>query len=197
MQPSRKATSALILEDEPRYRDFLEDVLRGMDCSPVSASNAEQAMKLVQTSPPDMLLLDLNLPRVDGMTFLERFRGRCPETPVVVITGFGDLESARKAIRFGVTDFLTKPCDLGQIEQAIDRALRRLDKPVSGRGEVFAAAEPEREVRSLEQVERGAIMDALRLSGGNRSEAARRLGISRRALYDKIARYRESGHEVP
>jgi DNA-binding NtrC family response regulator len=199
MPPSRSAPSALIVEDEPRYRAFLAEVLRDMECIPVTASTAGEAARLVRQSPPDMLLLDLNLPLVDGISFLEQFRCSCPDAPVVIITGFGDLDSARRAIHLGVTDFLTKPCDLGQIEAAIDRARRRLagaGAPAQDR----PAPEPPRateDVRPLAIVERETILDAIRSSRGNRSAAARRLGISRRALYNKITEYRRQGHETP
>ena len=193
--PEVRGVSAMVLEDEPRYRAFLTDVLRDMACTPITAASGEEGMRLVEASPPDMLFLDLNLPYLDGMSFLERFRGVCPDAPVVIITGYGDLESARRAIRLGVTDFLTKPCDLGELEQAIDRARRHVV-----RREPVIAPEPDRpaaDVRSLETIEREAIIDALRHTSGNRSAAARILGISRRAVYNKLEEYRRQGHDVP
>lgn len=211
--PSRspEPLRALILEDEPRFRAFLADVIRDMGCAPVAAGSAAEAMRLIKDAKPDLLLLDLNLPVVDGMTFLERFRELCPLASVIILTGFGDLDAARRAIRLDVSDFLTKPCDLGQIEQAIDRARRRLparpaptathsatatattDAPPPG----LAAAPAPMGIRPLDLVERDAILNALRLSRGNRSAAARQLGISRRALYTKLAAYRLQGAEVP
>lgn len=185
----------MIVEDESRYRSFLEDVLRDMDCLPVGAKDAEEALRVIAAEPPDLMLLDLNLPVMDGLTFLERFRRTHPETPVVILTGFGDLAAAKSAIGLGVSDFLTKPCDLGQIEVAIDRARRRGRK---GRGESSEVARMDvKGIRPLAELERDAICDALRLSAGNRSEAARRLGISRRSLYNKIGEYEKDGHRVP
>jgi DNA-binding NtrC family response regulator len=198
MPEPRPAPSALILEDEPRYRTFLSDVLRDMDCRPVQAATADEALRLVEVKPPDMLFLDLNLPVMDGLTFLEQFRISCPDTPVVIITGFGDLKSARRAIHLGVSEFLSKPCDLGQIEQAIDRARRLLvRRDASGTAAQMEKFTAQDEVRSLASVEREAILAALRQSGGNRSETARQLGISRRALYNKLAAYEREGHTVP
>ena len=196
MSRSLRTGRALILEDEPRYRSFLADVLRDMEFVPVQAGTAEEALRQIGTEAPDMLLLDLNLPVTDGMTFLERFREDCPHTPVVIITGFGDLASARKAIRFGVSDFLTKPCDLGQLEAAIDRARRR---PSAGAAETpsLGTVPEEASIRSLASMERDAIIQALRSSGGNRSAAARTLGISRRSLYNKITQYIDDGVDVP
>lgn len=191
--------TALIVEDEGRFREFLADVLREMEYAPVGASNAEEGLRLARESAPDLVLLDLNLPVVDGIGFLEEFRRTHPKTPVVIITGFGDLGAAKDAIRLGVSDFLTKPCDLGQIERAISKAAGRrtvatredseeaLVNVIAGEG-VFVP---------LEAREREAVVEALRRSGGNRTEAARLLGISRRALYNKMAAYREEGVELP
>lgn len=194
-----KPPLALILEDEPRYRTFLAEVVRGLNCSAATAGTASEARRIVASDPPDFLMLDLNLPVVDGITFLEEFRRTCPDAPVIIITGFGDLDSARKAIRLGVTEFLTKPCDLGQLEQAVDRALRRLVATAPDSTTVESVREPEsrKEAPALVEVEREAILEALRRSGGNRSDAARKLGISRRSLYNKIDEYRREGFTVP
>src|SRR5262245_31599224 len=165
----RSAARALVVEDEARYRAFLLDVLRDMNCAAVGAANAREALAAIEGAKPDILLLDLNLPFVDGLTFLEEFRKKCPGAAVVIITGFGTLEAARRAIRLGVSDFLTKPCDLGQIEGAIDRARRRVsearervevEEPV-----VQAPESPQAEVKSLALVEREAIIEALKSSG--------------------------------
>jgi DNA-binding NtrC family response regulator len=205
MQGSPSSLRALILEDEPRYRAFLAGVVRDMHCEPEPVASAAEAMQAAQAAPPDLLLLDLNLPVTDGIAFLHEFRRICPETPVVIITGFGSLEAARSAIRLGVSDFLSKPCDLGQLEQAIDRARRKC----AGRGQLIdapgastiveSAPMPahDQAIRSLAALERDAIIEALKLFAGNRSEASRRLGISRRALYNKIEEYRRQGLDIP
>jgi len=200
MPESPGAVTVLILEDEPRFRGFLAEVMRDMGCTPITAPTAHDAMRIVDTEPPDMVFLDLNLPYVDGTTFLDQFRRKCPDTPVVVVTGYGDLDSAQRAIRHGVVDFLTKPCELGQIEQAVDRARRRLTRQGPAPtipGGLPMVAEKSDEVLPLETVEREAIIGALRKTEGNRSAAARLLGISRRAVYNKIEEYRKQGFEIP
>lgn len=187
--------TALILEDEPRFRDFLAEVVAGMDCTPVTAATASEALRQIDTNAPDLLLLDLNLPVTDGMTFLDHFRRICPTAPVIIITGFGDLESAKQAIRHNITEFLTKPCDLGQLEQAISRARLRLNPP-SAPPTPTPYSEPDT-AKPLAIIEREAILSALRASRGNRSTAAKSLGISRRSLYDKITEYERQGCSIP
>lgn len=189
---------ALIVEDEPRFRALLAEVARDAGYESVQAATATEALRAASSRAFDLVLLDLNLPLVDGLAMLEQFRAVCPEVPVIIITGFGDLEAARRAIRLGVSDFLTKPCDLGEIEAAIGRARRRRDEVDAPEVDSPVAAVPNTPgVRPLVDVERDAIMEALRASNGNRSAASRRLGISRRALYNKIDGYRRAGCDVP
>lgn len=178
----------LIVEDEPRFREFLADVARDLGLEAVSASTAMSALRLVRGEAPDVVLLDLSLPVMDGLSFLEQFRVECPTAPVLILTAFGDLESARRAIHLGVTEFLAKPIDLGVLEEAIRSACRKVKGgfravPLDDVRGVTT------EVKPLADVERETILEALRLADGNRSLAARKLGISRRALYNKLALY--------
>lgn len=190
----------LVVEDEARYRDFLLEVLRDMLCEPLGVANAREAQNAIDARTPDVLFLDLNLPVTDGMAFLESFRAKNSDTPVIILTGFGDLQAAQNAIRFGVTEFLTKPCHLGHIERALDRARKQLCNSYTPE---TAAAPPldadivQGEALTLDEIERDAILGALRASNGKRSAAATRLGISRRSLYNKIAEYKRAGFEIP
>src|SRR5262245_24467392 len=84
----------LVIEDEPRYRAFLTEVLGDMDCQVTAVPTADEAYRFVESTAFDAVFLDLNLPIVDGTAFLEEFRRTHAETPVVIITGFADLKSA-------------------------------------------------------------------------------------------------------
>ena len=77
---------------------------------------------------------------MDGLTLIEKIRASWPLTQVIVMTGFGDLESAKRAIRLDVVDFLTKPCHLGELEQSIERARQRLPRPALPTVESVASA---------------------------------------------------------
>jgi DNA-binding NtrC family response regulator len=186
----------LVVEDESRLRDLLRDVLPGMGFEPLTARTAEEAMHLMLDDGADIVVLDLNLPVTDGMTFLEQFRQRWPRTPVIIMTGFGSLESAKRAIHLGVVEFLTKPCHLGEIEQALERARRVLVEQVAATAEPLPETPQHAEPRTLAELERDAIMQALTRQRGNRSAAAAELGISRRTLYNKLAEYQKQGFEI-
>src|SRR5262249_31480231 len=100
---------AVIVEGEPGYRALLGEGVGDLGFRAAAAPTATEGLKLARGARPDLVLLDLNLPVVSGTEFLEQFREFEPRTPVVIITGFGDLDSARAAIRWGVSEYLTKP----------------------------------------------------------------------------------------
>jgi DNA-binding NtrC family response regulator len=180
----------LIVEDEPRMRQLLIDVLPDMGFQVAAARTAEQAAAMLRENDADILMLDLNLPVMDGMTFLEQLRRDRPTMPVIILTGFGSLEDAKRAIRMDVVEFLTKPAHLGEIESALDRARRRLSPPQEKTKPALASSGS---TQKLQDMERQAILAAIQKHDGNRSAAAVELGISRRTLYNKLAEYEKSG----
>jgi DNA-binding NtrC family response regulator len=130
-----KPCRVLLVEDEPRLRDLLLRAIPDMGFTPLGARSGEEGLKQMEAQPCEIIVLDLNLPGMTGLEFLEAVRKRWPKAAVVILTGFGDLDAARKAIRLDVVDFLTKPCPLGELEVALERARRRV------RGEPGAVSE--------------------------------------------------------
>src|SRR6201999_2245669 len=86
---------------------------------------AEAAIRIFESRPVDIAIVDLNLPGMGGMELIEIAHRRWPDTQPIVLTGFGDLQSAKRAMRIDVVDFLTKPCALGDLEIALERARQR------------------------------------------------------------------------
>jgi two-component system, NtrC family, response regulator HydG len=114
----------VIVDDEP---DLVENSARilgraGYEC--VTATDPRHGLELIETQRPDLLLTDLKMPEVDGMTLLRRAREIDPAMPVVMITAFATIESAVAAIKEGAFDYLPKPFSVGQLRLAVDRALR-------------------------------------------------------------------------
>ena len=198
----RTKLNVLVIEDEQRFRSFLIDQLAEMDCRTHGAASAERALDTIKQCEPEIVFLDLHLPGIDGMTFLNQLREQYPDLPVVIITGVGSLAAAQSAIRNNVTDFLTKPCHLGEIENALDRARRQLatrrsdfrNDPISGASTDTSEA---RHPAPMVEIERSAIVEALKRHHGNRTAAATELGISRRTLYNRIEQYKRDGRPIP
>ena len=202
--PPGEARDVLIVEDEGRLREMLTRAVREMGFSPMPAATGETALKAAEQREFDILILDLNLPGISGLEMLERLRQQQPDVQVIVLTGFGDLEAARKAIHLDVVDFLTKPCALGTIEQALDRARRRrfkLVEPELPEPEPepepepvrFPQPEPSDAPMSLEELEQRHILAVLGKNHGNRAATAAELGISIRKLYYRLGQYQKQG----
>jgi two-component system response regulator RegA len=113
---------------------------------------------------------------------------------VVILTGFGDLEAAKKAIRLDVVDFLTKPCSLAELETALGRAsarrLQRVDRDSAPQSSMPAESGTP---MLLEELERKHILATLQRHAGNRAETATELGISLRTLYYRLGEYQRLG----
>jgi DNA-binding NtrC family response regulator len=189
----------LIVEDEGRLRDMLMRAATSMEFLPTMAASSESALALLQQHEFDIILTDLNLPGLHGIELCDRVRKSWPDTQIVILTGVGDLESARMAIRLDVVDFLTKPCSLGELETALNRALRRRMNHILPRHYADLDAETRQDVehdvpRTLEDVEREHVLAALARHDGNRSATAEELGISVRTLYYRLKEYQHSGH---
>jgi DNA-binding NtrC family response regulator len=199
--------TVLVVEDEARMRELLHRVMTGWGFEVVAARSAEEAWRLAGERPPDIVVLDLNLPGEGGIEFFRRLRERTPGVQGIVLTGFASIEAAKEAIHLDVVEFLTKPCHLGELEQALDRAMRRLAAVAAP---VLPAALPERmdvdipeppgpedaAGKTLEEIEREHILAALARNGGNRTATAAELGISRRTLYYKLESYQQQGFAV-
>ena len=196
-----RALRVLVIEDEARMRELLVDVLPGMGYEADTVRLAEEALTRMHRDPADIVILDLNLPVMDGLAFLGQFRRKWAKTPVIIMTGFGDIDAAKQAIRYSVVDFLTKPCHLGELEQALGRARRLIDPPRPADGTVKKCADPSEGSASpladavvipvpstLPDAQQRLIDAALRRHNGNRSAAAAELGISRRTLYNRLSK---------
>jgi DNA-binding NtrC family response regulator len=186
--------SLLIVEDEPRLRELLVRAVAQWNVGAHAVRTAEEALKHLETHRADILLLDINLPGMSGLELLRTLRERGSKVQAIVLTGFGDLEAAKLAIRLDVVDFLTKPFHLGDLEVAIDRARKRLMPP---RPELGEAGPPppfgDTPEQTLEELERRHILAALERNRGNRTATAEELGISRRTLQYRIAEYVKKG----
>jgi DNA-binding NtrC family response regulator len=187
----------LIVEDEPRMRELLHRAVTGWGFDVTVARSGEEALRHAADHPPHIVLLDLDLPGINGLETFEKLREKHADLQAIVLTGFGSLDAARKAIHLDVVEFLTKPAPLGDLEHALDRAIRRLAPTLpTASGPIVPDAfdaEPPPAGQTLAEVERRHILETLGRNNGNRTATATELGISRRTLYYKLAEYQKDG----
>lgn len=113
----------LVVDDEPAICWGFRELLRGEGHEVTIASSAEEALKVASKCLPDTIVLDVRLPGMDGLTALKQLRAKTNDAPVVVMTAFGNLETAVKAVEEGAFDYLTKPFELSEANDVVRRAL--------------------------------------------------------------------------
>jgi two-component system, NtrC family, response regulator AtoC len=115
----------LIVDDDPASRRLLEVRLRPLECDVATAGNGEQALTAIRKDLPDLVLLDLQMPRMGGMEVLRALRQEGVDVPTIVITAHGSIESAVEAMKEGAHDFITKPIDANHFDIVVRKALER------------------------------------------------------------------------
>jgi DNA-binding NtrC family response regulator len=116
---------ALIADDEAQLRRLLELRLRALGCQVAQASTGREALRMVEQELPALLLLDLQMPEMDGMAVLRHLKQADIDLPVIVITAHGSIEAVVEAMKAGAYDFLPKPFDPAHLEVVVRKALER------------------------------------------------------------------------
>ncbi|HEU4685060.1 MAG TPA: sigma-54 dependent transcriptional regulator [Nitrospira sp.] len=117
----------LIVDDDPDIAMMLEDRLQASDYQTIVAQHGVQALEMVEQEAPNLMLLDLDMPRLTGLEVLKRLPKIRPseDLPVIVMTAHGSIEAAVEAMKDGAYDFLTKPLDKDHLLLVIGKALER------------------------------------------------------------------------
>src|SRR5262245_26825392 len=113
----------LIVDDEEAIRFFAGYGLRQAGWQAHEVSSGEAALAWLEEHPCDVILLDLHMPGVDGLTVMREARKRWPDIMVVIMTAYASLDSAIEAVRQGAFDYLQKPCQIDDIVACTNRAL--------------------------------------------------------------------------
>jgi two-component system nitrogen regulation response regulator NtrX len=122
--------SILIVDDEPSILQSLSGLLSDEGFDVVTASNGYEALKIIDKESPDLVLLDIWIPGMDGIETLKEIKKSNPYVQVVIITGHGTIETAVKATKLGAFDFIEKPLSIDKVIVAINNSLnfRRLEE---------------------------------------------------------------------
>jgi putative nucleotidyltransferase with HDIG domain len=115
----------LIVDDDTLVRDTLRFVLEDAGYDVWATAHGADALAVLESQPIDIVLSDIFMPGMNGFDLLKQIRQRRPDVPVILVTGFGNIEMARQALREGATDFITKPYNVHEIPILIERNLTR------------------------------------------------------------------------
>ncbi|MBI1747060.1 MAG: sigma-54-dependent Fis family transcriptional regulator [Acidobacteria bacterium] len=117
-----KGVKVLVVDDDESFSRILVRELTAMTFQVAFACSGEEAIKQIGETEFDVVLLDVHLPGMDGVTTLKVLRDLAPTTEVVMLTGQGALDTAVPAMKLGAYDYLTKPCNLDELETLINKA---------------------------------------------------------------------------
>src|ERR1700728_1831720 len=129
MKRQDKMSEVLIVDDDRNFRETLRELLEGADYQTLVATNAEEAIKLLQTGTPDLTLCDWKMPGGGGEQFLKSLQseGLLTIMPVIILTAHGTGPNAMQAIQLGAYDFITKPLDIDLALATVARAIRHME----------------------------------------------------------------------
>lgn len=157
----------LVIDDERSIRNALKEILEFEGHQVVLAENGLMALESVASTRFDVIFSDIKMPNMDGIELLEQFQAKGVDSPVVMITGHGSIDTAVECIKKGAFDFIQKPLDLNRLlitlknateKDSLVRETKILKKKVSGVQEIIGESEPI--VRIKNMIDRVAPTDA-------------------------------------
>jgi len=120
-----KKPNILLTDDEDTFRNIMGNELRRMGYEVTGCTNGAETVKNIQERDFDVIVLDMNMPEMDGIETLKRIKDIDPTTEVIVLTGQGSIENAVQAIKLGAYDYLTKPCRLSELDALLKKTLEK------------------------------------------------------------------------
>jgi two-component system NtrC family response regulator len=118
-----KDYNILVIDDEAAQRDVLTGYLKKKGYKIFSASSGQEGIEIVKNNPVDIILSDFKMPDLNGIEVLEQIKKINPEISFVIVTAYGTVENAVKAMRLGAFDYISKPVDLDELDLMIDRII--------------------------------------------------------------------------
>ena len=114
----------LVVDDEDGFRDLMKTILANEGFTVDTARDGEDAVQKARNRTYDLILLDLKMPRMDGMEVLKTLRPECPTTDFIIVTGYGDVTIAVELIKLGAKEYFTKPVEPADFIQRVKSSLR-------------------------------------------------------------------------
>src|SRR3954464_7464429 len=124
MSAAAELPKILVIDDEIGPRESLRMLLKP-DYNVATADCVEAGLKLLKEKQPDTIVMDIRMPGMTGIEGLKKIREIDPHLSVIMLTGFGALETAKEAVRLGANDYISKPFDAGEMREVIGRNVER------------------------------------------------------------------------
>lgn len=114
----------LLIDDDERIRELIRDILQSHDYFCRTIDRGEKALEIIKDDEYDLILLDVNLPGKSGIELIPDFKHYAPDSPIIMITGFADIDDAVKAMKLGSFDYIKKPFNKEELLLSIEKGLR-------------------------------------------------------------------------
>lgn len=174
----------LIVDDDNAVRTSISLALKRAGYDPLPVSTEADALTAVRDERVQLTILDMNLTLTttgrQGIEILRKFRILRPDMPVIMLTAWGTIPLTVEALNYGAVDFMTKPWSNEDLISKVRKGLERSETVRKTRDHT----------ETLDEMEREAILAALRRCDGNMSDAAKQLGITRQSLYRRLEKYK-------
>jgi len=125
--PTESKIKILLVDDDDDFRWATGNILDAVGYHCIHAVNGQEALDFVEKEIPDLVLMDYRMPGQDGLTVAAEMKRRIPAVPIIMITAYGEIDSAVKAMKMGIYDYVTKPMDNNDLLFTIKRALEKQD----------------------------------------------------------------------
>ncbi len=109
----------LVVDDQAGIRILLNEILQKEGYEAYSAANGEEALKIVSEKVPDLVILDMKIPGMDGIEILTRIKAKNADIKVMIMTAYGELNMINEAMEIGAVSYFLKPFDINEIRQSI------------------------------------------------------------------------------
>ena len=119
------AGSVLVVDDAPQICKALSDVLTASGYAVRTAPSGERALQIMDTAEFDLIITDLKMSGMSGMDLIARVKERAPHVPVVILSGFGDMDDVIGAMRAGIADYLKKPFSIDEVLEVVRREVKK------------------------------------------------------------------------
>ncbi len=126
--PALAATTILIVDDDRAFRVATRTLLEDEGYSVMLATNGEEALAVLRVTPVDLVITDMMMEKMTGLVLLSRLREKLPEMPVIMVTGFGSIQTAVEAMRLGAADYVTKPHNTEELLIKIRKTLHARER---------------------------------------------------------------------